>query len=439
MHAPLLALPTQTKKVILVAALGYFVDIYDLILFGIVRNSSLMDLGLSGDALLKTGIFLLNLQMIGLLVGGILWGVLGDKRGRLSVLFGSIALYSVANLLNAFVQDTTSYAILRFIAGVGLAGELGAGITLAMETMSKHGRGMGAAIIAGFGVFGAVLAGFLGEFLDWRTCYFLGGIMGLILLFMRIGVLESNLFLQKQEGEIKSGNFLSLLASRARFSKYLYCIMAGMPIWYAIGILVILAPELAVSLGMTGEIMANRAIMALYSGLAVGDVLCGYLSNRWSSRRRAMRTFIIGLMGITLIYFSGVIQTPMLFYGLCALIGLCAGYWAVLVTNAAEQFGTNLRATVTTSVPNFVRGSLVPMTLVLGWLRPEIGLLPSAIIIGGIVFALGLWAVWRLPEPFGRDLDFRETDSAPPVILTPLGEEEPINTRPYIMNAHQGR
>ena len=162
---------------VLVAALGYFVDIYDLILFGAVRGPSLQALGFSPADVQDKGILLLQLQMGGMLVGGILWGIIGDRRGRLSVLFGSIILYSIANLVNGTVDTLTGYAICRVIAGIGLAGELGAGITLVSELMDKERRGLGTTIVAATGILGGVVAGIVGgavpgiPAVDWRTAY----------------------------------------------------------------------------------------------------------------------------------------------------------------------------------------------------------------------------------------------------------------------------
>jgi MFS family permease len=405
------SLPLLRKSVhtiVVVAALGYFVDIYDLILFGIVRTASLMDLGYAGDELTRHGIFLLNMQMIGMLVGGILWGVLGDLRGRISVLFGSIILYSLANIANGLVTNLEAYAALRFIAGVGLAGELGAGVTLVAETMSRENRGYGTMVVAGFGVLGAVLASLVGDFFTWRIAYFVGGGLGLLLLVLRIGVYESGMFEQAKAAEVKRGAFHSLFTDARRALKYLCCILLGTPIWYVIGILVILSPEIARTLGVQGTVTASRAIMFAYIGLSAGDFLSGFLSQYFRSRKRVILVFILAVQALSLVYLFSVGMSSTMFYALCLGLGTAAGYWAVFVTNASEQFGTNLRATVTTTVPNFVRGAVVPMTLSFDALRGPVGDVQAALIVGGVCTVLALLSLLVLREGYGEDLNYVE-------------------------------
>ena len=181
------------------------VDMYDLFLFSINRVSSLKSLHISGEQLLADGIMLLNLQMAGMLIGGIFWGIMGDKKGRLSVLFGSILIYSIANIGNGFVTTVTQYAVLRFIAGFGLAGELGAGITLVTEILPKERRGYGTTLVATVGIMGALLAYFVSHLFDWRTAYFIGGGLGLILMILRVRVFESGMFMKLKEKNIKTG------------------------------------------------------------------------------------------------------------------------------------------------------------------------------------------------------------------------------------------
>src|SRR6187402_2881858 len=196
--------------IVIVAALGYFVDIYDLLLFGIVRKASLTDLGIIGDANRDAGEFLISMQMYGMLLGGIFWGILGDKKGRLSVLFGSIITYSIANIANGMVHSVEAYAFWRLIAGVGLAGELGAGITLVAETLPKNKRGYGTMIVASVGLTGAVVANLVYQiFGDWRLCYYAGGVLGLLLLFLRVSVRESGLYKQVVSQDEARGNFFS--------------------------------------------------------------------------------------------------------------------------------------------------------------------------------------------------------------------------------------
>ncbi len=402
--------------IVVVAALGYFVDIYDLLLFGIVRVPSVLEIGgfasravAGADAYVTdNGIFLLNVQMIGLLVGGIVWGVLGDRRGRKTVLFGSILMYSLANIANGFVETIPQYAVLRFIAGVGLAGELGAGVTLVAETMHRERRGMGTTIIAAFGMFGAVVAALIADVFHWRTAYFIGGGLGLMLLMLRVGVMESGMFAAAQQGPARLGAFHALFTDAARLRRYIACIAVGFPIWFAIGIPITLAPEVARALGATGEVTAGLAIMWAYVGLALGDVASGAISQVLRSRRKVIGGFAVGLYALAALYLTRRGLSPTEVYGFCFGLGLLAGYWAVFVTNASEQFGTNIRATVTTTVPNFVRGSLVPMTLALTALKGALGLPNAALVVGAVATGLALLALWSLPERFDADLDYLE-------------------------------
>jgi putative MFS transporter len=393
---------------ILVAALGYFVDIYDLILFSIVRVPSLTALGLSGDALLESGVLLLNMQMAGMLVGGIAWGVMGDRRGRLSVLFGSIVLYSIANIANAFVHDVSTYAALRFIAGVGLAGELGAGITLVSEILPKEVRGYGTTVVASVGVMGAVVAVLVGDAFDWRIAYIVGGVMGLALLVLRIGVFESGLFEGIKQTTVTRGNFFALFAKPARTRRYLSAVLVGLPIWYVIGILITFAPELGATVGVSPAPSAARAVLFAYLGLTVGDLASGLISQWMRSRKRALALFLGMTLTCILVYFAPFAKSLSLFYAICFALGWSIGYWAMFVTVASELFGTNLRATATTTAPNFVRGAVVPVTLLFQALREPLGLSWAGLTVGLLTVTIAAVALWSLDETFGRDLDFLE-------------------------------
>ncbi|MBI2419782.1 MAG: MFS transporter [Ignavibacteriales bacterium] len=393
---------------VLVAALGYFVDIYDLILFGIVRVQSLKDLGVAGDELIKNGVLLLNMQMAGMLIGGIIWGILGDKKGRLSVLFGSIILYSAANFFNAFVGSITMYAVLRFIAGVGLAGELGAAITLVSEVMSKESRGYGTALVATIGVSGAIFAAIVGELFSWQTAYIIGGVLGFLLLLTRVKMFESGMFKNLEQKGVGRGKFLALFTSHDRFKRYINCVLIGMPIWFVVGVLITFSPEFARTLGYTGPVVAGRSILFTYAGLIFGDFLSGFLSQLLQSRKKVVAYAIVvtALLVALFLYFPG--NTAFHFYAFCVLLGLAIGYWAVFVTVASEQFGTNLRATVTTTAPNFVRGAVVPITFGFEALRGSVGMVYAASIIGTICIVIALAAVYSLKETFGKDLNFLE-------------------------------
>jgi MFS family permease len=403
--------PAQRRQailVIVVAALGYFVDIYDLLLFGMVRKASLLGVGVAEADLLQQGVRLLNMQMGGMLLGGILWGVLGDKRGRLSVLFGSIVLYSLANVLNGMATTVGQYALLRFLAGVGLAGELGAGITLVAEIMPKESRGWGTSIVAAVGICGAVVGYFVADLAPWRTAYFIGGGLGLALLLLRIGVVESGMFKRVAAEHPKRGDFFMLFTDWGRFTKYLRVIAIGVPLWYLVGVLILFSPELGKAIGLAQAPSAGRAVALCYAGLAVGDLGSGMVSQWLRSRRRAVWGFMAAQWLGTAFYFLAGGSSPLAFDAACVTLGLAGGYWALFVTIGAEQFGTNIRATVATTVPNMVRGATVPMTLAFEALKPALGLAGSALAVGAVVFGLAAWGLVGLEETFHKDLDYLE-------------------------------
>lgn len=394
--------------IIIVAALGYFVDIYDLILFSVVRVKSLKDLGVADDDMLNIGANIINSQMFGMLLGGILWGVLGDKRGRLSVLFGSIIVYSLANIANGFASSVGAYTIIRFIAGIGLAGELGAGITLVTESMSKENRGYGTMIVAGVGLFGAVAAALISDHYRWQTCYFIGGGMGLLLLLLRVGLAESGLFKELKEGVFQRGNMLMLFNNSVRFKKYLCCILIGLPLWFVVGVLITFSPEFGKALNATGVINVGKGVMYCYIGIAVGDIVAGFLCQLLRSRKKVMLIFLLLTAVAIVVYLSANGLSPETFIWLSLFLGFASGYWATFVTIASEQFGTNLRATVTTTVPNFVRGSVVAVTISFQFLKGEVGILQSAMIVGFVCLAIALIALSQLKETFTKDLDYVE-------------------------------
>lgn len=396
---------------VIVAALGYFVDIYDLLLFSIVRVTSLKSLNVVTEQdLLSKGIFLINAQMVGLLIGGILWGIMGDKRGRLSVLFGSILLYSLANIANGFVTTVDQYAFLRFIAGIGLAGELGAGITLVSEVLPTRLRGYGTTIVASVGLFGAVAANLVAHVVkdNWQVAYFIGGGLGLALLITRISVLESGIFLKVKEETPDRGNFVKLFTNRDRLSRFLSCIFIGLPIWFVIGILITFSPEFAREIGFTGNVVAGNAVMVSYLGLVGGDITSGLLSQYVKSRKKIVLWFILLTVAFILLYLFAPVKSLSFFYVCTFSLGFGVGYWALFVTIAAEQFGTNLRSTVATTVPNFIRGTVLPLTLAFQFLAQYTGLIYSALIVGVCTIIIALVALRTLRETFGRDLTFLE-------------------------------
>ncbi len=400
---------------VIVAALGYFVDIYDLLLFGIVRTDSLTDLGIVGQANRDAGEFLISMQMYGMLIGGILWGILGDKRGRLSVLFGSIITYSIANIANGMVHSVEAYAIWRLIAGIGLAGELGAGITLVAETLPKDKRGYGTMIVAAVGLLGAIAANLVYQVLgDWRMCYFAGGVLGLLLLFLRFSVRESGLYKEMEKTKTNKGNFIYLFTDRKRLEKYLRCILIGIPIWFLIGVLITFSPEFAKTLGVEDaiSIKAGSAIAWCYTGLVFGDICTGLLSQYLKSRKKVMALFLALNLILVFVYLNAFGISKNTFYLLCMAMGFSAGYWVIFVTIAAEQFGTNIRSTVTTTVPNFVRGSLPLIIIMYQFLRDKTfagNILQAGMIVGIILSIISFLALWKMKETFTADLNYTET------------------------------
>jgi len=394
---------------VIVAALGYFVDIYDLVLFSIVRVPSLKSFGLAGQELINYGVYLLNMQMIGMLVGGVLWGWLGDKKGRLKIMFASILIYSLANLANGIAWSLPMYAALRFIAGVGLAGELGAGITLVAEVLPTKIRGYGTMLVASIGVSGAILANVVANTYEWRNAFFIGGLLGLFLLAARVKVAESGMFkTMESKSDVSRGNMLTLFTDRSRFFRYLNSIMIGVPIWFVVGVLITFSPEFATELGITGVVSAGNAVMYCYLGLVLGDLSSGLLSQLLQSRKRVVLLFLLLTVGAVALYFLQIGQSPQFFYIVCALLGFAGGYWAIFVTVAAEQFGTNLRATVATTVPNLVRGMVVPITILFQFFRGHLGMEIGALAVGSICIIAAFLSLNALEETFHKDLNYYE-------------------------------
>ncbi len=396
------------RSLIIVTALGYFVDIYDLILFSIVRVQSLTSLGVAADQLMNVGVYLINAQMIGMLIGGVIWGIMGDKKGRLTVLFGSILVYSIANIANAYVQDIQTYAIIRFIAGIGLAGELGAGITLVTESMSKEKRGYGTMIVASIGLMGAVFAAFITDHFEWRTAYLIGGVLGFLLLLMRVSVTESSMFTSAKKEAHQLADFKILFNNRTRFLNYLNCILIGLPVWFVVGILITFSPEIAKEIGITEPISVGKGILYCYLGTAIGDIASGVLSQILRSRKKVVFLFLIMiLLSSTWFLYSGLSNAAAL-YQIAFVLGFSAGYWALFVTIASEQFGTNIRSTVTTTVPNFVRAAVVPLTLGFAFAKQSMGAINAAYLVGLISIGIALFAIFQIKETFGKDLDYIE-------------------------------
>ncbi len=403
---------------VFVAALGYFVDVYDLLLFTIVRQPSVMSLGATAETIIVDSAHIINWQMAGLLIGGILWGVLGDKKGRLKVLFGSIVLYSIANFLTSFVQTVDQYAYCRFLGGIGLAGELGAGITLVSEMLPKNKRGIGTSMVAGIGLFGAVFAYFTFKVTsDWRLCYQIGGVLGFLLLILRVKVAESFMFESAKLANISKGNFLLFFSSYARFSKYIKAILIGLPTWFVIGVMINYSNKFATTLYGVNLIDSGKSVMFAYIGIATGDLLIGYVSQYFQSRKKALLLFYtFSVLGMVL-FFSSYNNNDDRMYAICAFLGFSTGYWAIFNQMAAEQFGTNLRATAATTIPNMVRGALPLINfLFLDILQKKFGwnIVQSGIFTGATVMLITLIAFVFTEETYHKDLDYLEHDNPLP-------------------------
>ena len=397
---------------VLIAALGYFVDLFDITLFGVVRSPSLQALGFTSvEDLINIGVKLYNCQMGGMLIGGVFWGIIGDKKGRHIVLYSSIFMYSAANILNAFVTNVEQYEVLRFLAGVGLAGELGAAVTMVAESLSKEDRGYATTLVATLGMLGSLCAALVGKYFEWNHAYLAGGGLGLLLLAARFKNFDSEMFKELQKKKITRGN-IWLLFQPGRGLRYLCSILVGIPIYFITAILLTLAPEVTSGLNLTGPVSAADALIYGSIGLALGDLASGLLSQKLQSRKKAVSIFLIVALFTTIIYTKSNGATPQFIYLLCLILGTAAGYWAVLVTTAAEQFGTDIRSTVATSVPNFVRGSGMIIASSFLVLKTHYTIIQSVLFMSAAVFGLAFLSLAYLKETYGKDLDFLETDSA---------------------------
>lgn len=401
---------------VIVAALGYFVDIYDLLLFSITRVPSLRSFGLDENAITSQGESIIMWQMAGLLIGGIIWGVMGDKKGRLSVLFGSIVLYSLANIANGFVETTTQFKLVRFVAGLGLAGELGAGITLVSELIPKHKRGIATSMVAGIGLTGAVVAFIMKENFNWRTCYFIGGGLGLLLLLLRISVFESGMFHEVKNMKVQRGNFLMLFTNADRFRRYILGILIGLPTWFVIGVLVTFSSEFGKQFGIKEKIDPGKAIMYAYAAISVGDILIGFVSQWFRSRKKALYLFyFITAVFMVLFFTTQWNGSASNMYWICAGLGFGTGFWAIFVTMGAEQFGTNLRATAATTIPNMVRGMLTVFILPLfQLLRNQTDYVTGGWLAALIIMVITVTAALFTQETFHKDLNYVESEDILP-------------------------
>jgi MFS transporter, putative metabolite:H+ symporter len=393
---------------IIASALGFFVDLYDIIILSIVRTKSLLELGVPKSELLSKGVSLINIQMVGMLIGGFIWGIIGDKFGRLSVLFGSIILYSTATFANAYAPSFEIYLILRFLAGVGLAGELGAAITLVTEQMPQKYRGLGPAIIGGSGMLGAIFGAYIGGKYSWQFTYQLGGGLGFALIILRLGVLESGLFNAMKEKTNSKGDLRLLFKTKSHVIKYLSICVLGFPVWFVNGVVMTFTPEIAKAWGMNPTPTVSAVFTYYFIGLAFGDLTGGFVSQYLQSRKKTIRLYLSMYALAAIAFFTVGNQSLILYYGLLLFLGFCVGYSIVLLTLAAEQYGTNIRATVTTSSLNILRATVIPQTLLFGFLTPYVGIVKAAMIVGVVAILLAFWGLRNLEETFHKDLNYTE-------------------------------
>jgi MFS family permease len=317
-------------------------------------------------------------------------------------------LYSVANIFNGFVQTVNEYALVRFFAGVGLAGELGAGITLVSELVHKDKRGISTSMVAGIGLTGAVLAYFLSKEFDWRICYFIGGGLGLCLLVLRVTVFESGMYKEVKVMKVARGNFGMFFTNKKRFKKYLFSILIGLPTWYVIGVLIAFSNKFGREFGLTEKINPGKATMYAYVAISIADVLIGFVSQWLKSRKKALYIFYAITLSMLVLYFTQSNTNSTTMYWIIAGLGFGTGFWAVFVTMAAEQFGTNLRATAATTVPNMVRGSLPLTILLFNFLQNYFSYITSGWITGLVIMTISITAAALSEETFGKDLNYIE-------------------------------
>ncbi|MBP8156671.1 MAG: MFS transporter [Leadbetterella sp.] len=393
---------------IIASALGFFVDLYDIMILSVVRKSSLLAVGVPEAELLSKGVSLINVQMAGMLLGGFIWGIIGDKMGRLSVLFGSIVLYSSATFANAYAPNFEIYLLLRFLAGVGLAGELGAAITLVTEQMPQKYRGIGPAIIGGCGMLGAIFGAFIGGKYSWQFTYQLGGGLGFLLLILRLGVLESGLYNQIKDKTTIKGDLRLLFKNKDYIKKYISICVLGFPVWYVNGVVMTFTPEIAKAWGMVEIPSVSTVVIYYFIGLTFGDLTGGFVSQYFQSRKKAIRLYLSMYAVAAVVFFMFGNKSIIIYNGLILFLGFCVGYSIVLLTLAAEQYGTNIRSTVTTSSLNILRATVIPQTLLFGFLSPYIGTVNAAMAVGVIAILLAFWGLRNLDETFHKDLNYME-------------------------------
>ena len=396
----------QEILTVLVVALGYFIDAYDLLIFSAVRKVSLMDLGVAETDTLNIGISLLNFQLIGLMIGGVLWGILADKFGRKTILFSSILIYSISNIANSYISSVDMYYWLRFIAGIGLAGELGVGISLITENIAKERRTVSTTVVSFFGMLGAATGGWLGSVFHWQTCFLIGGFAGFLLLLLRLNVEESHMYLGIKDSKVKKGNILLILKNPKSLITYFFCTLAGSSSFLFIGMFIQSTPEFGKIFNIS--VTAGVALVWYYVGASISEVIAGILSKLLKERKAPIYIFYaISLLAIV-IFCVHTPSSPRIYYIHCSLLGFGLGWWSMLITLSAELFGVNTRATAATSIPTFARAWNIPFTSVFKNNIPKLGILNSAFAVGVIVIALAIISATTIKETFENEANFIE-------------------------------
>lgn len=396
----------QEILTVLVVALGYYVDAYDLLVMSAVRKPSLLSLGVPESETLNIGLSLLNYQLVGLMIGGVMWGVIADKYGRKKALFGSILIYSFANIANGYINSVNMYYWLRIIAGFGLAGELGVGISLITENVAKERRTISTAIVSFFGMLGASTGGWFGSIFEWQNCFLIGGFAGLLLLLLRLKVEESVMFNEIKDKNVSKGNIWMIIKNPKTLLTYFFCTLAGAASILFIGVFIQSTPELGKLFNL--NITAGIALIWYYLGASVSEIIAGLLSKLLKERKAPIYIFYaISLLAITN-FCVNVPNSPYFFYLNCLFLGFGLGWWSQLITLSAELFGINVRATAATSIPTFARAWNIPFSNIFKQNIPNLGIVNSAFGIGVIVVSLAIISITMVKETFENDANFIE-------------------------------
>jgi MFS transporter, putative metabolite:H+ symporter len=382
---------------------GYFIDIFDLVLFSTLRISSFEELKIT-DPTYWTVVFF-NLQMTGILVGGIFWGKMADIKGRSWSFMGTILVFSIANIINGLTSSLTVYGICRFIAGFGLAGEMGSGIALICEKVPDEKRSLYLGFVSSLGCIGAVLSGWLGDIVYWRYLFIGSGFAGILLTLLRKNLLEPDLFRKTATLNIPRGQWKTLFQSPPDLIRFILLIFLGIPMWYIIGILWSFSTEMTSTIGLN-IFTSGQAILWGYVGVWMGDMLMPFVSQFLKSRIFTIQICLI-MMLLGVIYLFQFQPHSLLSFQLTHIfLGFTIGYWAVYATLCGESFGTNIRALTSTSLPSLIRFSSIPMMIIYQYGRDE-NELNIALGMGLTVLCISMITTYFIKDTFQKDIDFQ--------------------------------